>query len=127
MPLAKFAWLVVERRDVLVDDLQADRGVGGRFRLDGEIGDPVVGCDEIVDHLGIGIGARHQRLEAAELLCPEERIDIVLDAEHRRRVDRLALEDAFDQLAALGHAEDLRQRPGRRVAFAAARRRAATG
>ena len=46
-----------------------------------------------------------------------ERIDIVLDAEHRRRVDRLALEDALDQLAALGHAEDLRQRPGRLVAF----------
>ena len=39
------------------------------------------------------------------------------DAEHRRRVDRLAGEDALDQLAALGHAEDLRQRPVGRVAL----------
>ena len=47
-------------------------------------------------------------------LQPVERI---LDAEHRRRVDRLALEDALGELAALGHAEDLRHRPRRRVAL----------
>jgi hypothetical protein len=56
-------------------------------------------------------------LSPPRTLRPGERVEIVLDAQHRRRVDRLALEDALDQLAALGHAEDLRQRPGRRVAF----------
>ena len=48
-------------------------------------------------------------------LRPVQRIEIILDAQHRRRVDGLAFEDAFVELAALGHAEDLRQRPGRLV------------
>ena len=51
-------------------------------------------------------------VEAADRLRPLQRVEIILDAQHRRRVDRLALEDAFDQLAALGHAEQLGQRPG---------------
>jgi hypothetical protein len=55
--------------------------------------------------------------EPADGLRPVQRVEIILDAQHRRRVDGLALEDAFDQLAALGHAEDLRQRPGRLVAL----------
>ena len=64
----------------------------------------------------------HRRGRRAPLRPPSdfaqfERVEIVLDAEHRRRVDRLADEDAVDQLAALGHAEDLRQRPRRRVAL----------
>ena len=66
----------------------------------------------------------HQALEPADRLRPVQRVEIVLDAEHRRRVDRLADEDAVDQLAALGHAEDLRQRPGRRCSSRAGRRRA---
>ena len=33
-------------------------------------------------------------------------------AQQRRRVDGIALENAFDQLAVLGHAEDLGDRPG---------------
>ena len=50
-------------------------------------------------------------------LRPVQRVEIVLDAQHRRRVDGLAFEDAVVELAALGHAEDLRQRPGRLVAL----------
>ena len=69
------------------------------------------------EHLGVGVGARHQGLEAADRLRPVQRVEIILDAQHRRRVDGLALEDAFVELAALGHAEDLRQRPGRLVAL----------
>src|SRR5690606_23348545 len=37
--------------------------------------------------------------------------------EHGRRIDGFTDEDAFDQLAALGHAENLRHRPCRLVAF----------
>ena len=48
---------------------------------------------------------------------PVQRVEIILDAQHRRRVDGLALEDALDQLAGLGHAENLRQRPRRLVAL----------
>ena len=58
-----------------------------------------------------------QRRQAADRLRPFERVEIILDAQHRRRVDGLALENAFVDLAALGHAEDLRQRPRRRVAL----------
>ena len=77
------------------------------------------------DHRGIGIGPRHQARRARRRdFAHSSAIDVVLDAEHRRRVDRLALEDAFDQLAAAGQAEDLRQRPGRACSFPAARRRA---
>ena len=57
------------------------------------------------------------RLQAADRFRPLQRVEIVLDAQHRRRVDGLALENAFVELAALGHAENLRQRPGRLVAF----------
>ena len=46
--------------------------------------------------LGVGVGARDQRLEPADRLRPGERVEIVLDAQHRRRVDGLALEDALD-------------------------------
>ena len=59
------------------------------------------------------ISASRPPIDFAQL----QRVEIVLDAQHRRRVDRLALEDAFDQLAARGQAEDLRQRPGRLVAL----------
>ena len=51
----------------------------------------------------------------------------VLDRQHRRRVDRLALEHALDQLAAFGQAEDLGQRPGAACGFPAARPRAGRG
>ena len=54
---------------------------------------------------------------AAEPFRPFQREDVILHTEHRGRVDRLALEDAFDQLAALGHPEDLGEWPGRRIAF----------
>src|SRR6185369_16859458 len=46
-----------------------------------------------------------------------EREQPILDAKHRGRVDRLALEDAVDQLAAFGQAEDLGQRARRGLAF----------
>ena len=55
--------------------------------------------------------------EAADRGGPVQRVEVVLDAEHRGRVDRRALEDVLGQLAALGHAEQLRQRPGGRVAL----------
>ena len=58
-----------------------------------------------------------QLLEAADRRRPLQRVEIVLHAQHRGRVDGRAFEDAGVELAALGHAEDLRQRPGGRVAL----------
>ena len=58
-----------------------------------------------------------KRGEPAGRLRPFERVEIVFHAQHRRRVDGFALEDSLDDLAAFGHAENLRQRPGRRVAL----------
>ena len=102
----------VDRR---IGDLQTDRGVRARRRIDGEIGDPRRLRDPVVERLGVGVGARDQALQPADRLRPGERIEIIFHAQHRRRVDGLAFEDAFVQLAALGHAEDLRQRPRRLV------------
>jgi hypothetical protein len=74
--------------------------------------------DEVVDDAAKLASARAiSAVEPADRLRPAQRVEIILDAQHGGRVDRLALEDALDQLAALGHAEDLRQRPGRRVAL----------
>ena len=73
--------------------------------------------DPVVQHLQIGVGARDQALQAADAFRPGEGVEIIFHRHHRRRVDGLAFENAFDDLAALGHAEDLRHRPGRRVAF----------
>ena len=87
--------------------------------------DPGGPLDPGRERRGIGVGAGDQRVEAAVQLGPFQRPDIVLDREHRGRVDRLALEDALDQLAALGQPEDLGQRPGRRHGSPAARPRAA--
>ena len=118
MPLTKAACASgasrVHRR---IDHLQADRGVGAQRRIARQKIDPRRARHPIGDRLGIGVGARVQRLQSADRFRPVERVEIVLHAQHRRRVDGLALEDAFVELAAFGHAEDFRQRPRRRVAF----------
>jgi hypothetical protein len=69
-------------------------------------------------------GARATQAEMTPALAsarakrrPLQGVEIVLDAQHRGRVDGLALEDALDQLSGLRHAKDLRNRPGRRVGF----------
>ena len=119
MPLAKAACAVgVERGDGRIDDRQADRGVGARRRHrrpDWPSQAMLATKSSITATLASAraISASSPPIDFAQ----SQRVDIVLDAEHRRRVDRLALEDAFDQLAARGQAEDLRQRPGRLVAF----------
>ncbi len=100
-----------------IDHLHAYRGVGTNRRILGEEIDPRRFRLPVGEHLGIGVGARNQALETADRFRPVQRIEIILDAQHRRRVDGLALEDAFVELAALGHPEDFRQRPCRRMAF----------
>ena len=78
-----------------------------------------------LDDVEIGVSPRDQSLKTANRLRPFQRINIVLDTQHRRCVDGRALKDALDQLAAFGQAEDFRQRPWRLVglqAFNGARR-----
>ena len=55
--------------------------------------------------------------QAADAGGPLQGVEVVLDAQHRGRVDGRALEDVEVDLAALGHAEQLRHRPGGRVAL----------
>lgn len=100
-----------------VGELQAHARIGARLRLHGQEVDPVVLAHELGDDAGIAVGALHQAVEPAHLPGPFQRVDIVLDRQHGGGVDGLAGEDALDQLAARGHAEDFRQRPGRLVAF----------
>ncbi|QTK82338.1 Hypothetical protein AT6N2_L1592 [Agrobacterium tumefaciens] len=106
----------IERLYLGINDFEADGRVGAGFRLHGQIGNPVVLLDEVVDNLGIGVSTADQRVEATEVLCPEQRVNVIFNAEHGRRVDGFAGKDAFDQLAAGDHAEDFRQRPGRGIA-----------
>ena len=83
----------------------------------GEEGDPGCAVDPGGDGGEVGFGAGDQRREAAGRLGPAEAVDGVLDAEHGGRVDGLAAEDAVDELAAAGEAEDFWERPGGRVGF----------
>ena len=80
-------------------------GSATRFSIQGGRVDPGLQRREV--RVGAGAGGG----EPADPFHPVERVDRVGDAEHRGGVDRLAGEDALDQLAALGQAEDLRQRP----------------
>src|SRR5215510_7118147 len=91
----------------------------GRVRADRRVRrqevDPGRARHPVGDDLRIGVGARDQVFQAAQRLRPRQRIEIILHAQHRRRVDGFALKNAGHELAALGHAENLRQRPWRLV------------
>src|SRR5690606_10629075 len=102
---------------VRIDDRQAYGRVGARRGIDGKVRDPGRPGNESIDCREVGVRAGNEAIQPADRLRPFERVDIVFDAQHRWRVDRLALEDAFDQLAALRHAEDFWQRPGGRIAL----------
>src|SRR5690606_21888292 len=83
----------------------------------GEEIDPCRAVHPFGDDSRIGIRPRDEGFETANRSRPVQRIKIILNADHGRRVDRLALKDALNKLSALRHAEDLRHRPGRCVAF----------
>ncbi len=123
---AAFAWLSASRPAnqgaAIFRQIEVQERVAGVL---GQESRPGAARDPIGDGGEIGLAARDQRRQAADAFGPAQPVQRVLDAEHRGRVDGLALEDALDQLAAGGQAEDLRQRPGRLVGSAAARRRAA--
>ncbi len=79
--------------------------------------EPLAVVDDPVERGGIGIAACNHARCAADPLGPFERPDRVFDREHRGGVDRLAPEHAFVERTLACQAEDLGQRPGRRVAF----------
>ena len=87
-----------QRRDVGIDDLEADRGVGARLGCAGEEVDPGRPLHPCGNHRCVGVGARDRALEPADALDPVERIEIVLQAQHRRRVDGRALEQLLSSL-----------------------------
>src|SRR5262249_10109811 len=83
-----------------VGDLEAD----GRRGADGgvlcEELDPGSAFDPGRDGRQVGFAAGDQRRQAADRFGPAEAVERVLDAQHRGRVDGVAFEDAFDQVAA---------------------------
>ena len=102
-----------QRAHQRVDQFQADRGRGAGLGATRQERDPGGARDPGGDQVEIGRAARDQRGKPADPLGPGEPIERVLDREHRGRVDRLAAEDAFDQLALGGQAQELGRRPGR--------------
>ncbi len=85
-----------KRGDRRIDYLQADAGVRAGLGDPGEKIDPWGAFDPFGDRLRIGVGPRDERLKAGERLRPLQSVDLVLDAQHRWRVDGLALENALD-------------------------------
>ena len=53
-----------------IDDLEAHRGVGARCRIDGQVLQPGRPLGPIEQHPGVGIGAGHQRRQAADAFRP---------------------------------------------------------
>src|SRR5438874_3534333 len=82
-----------------IGELQTYRSVRAQCWVACEVLDPVRRLYPAVERGSIGVGARDQRFKAADAFRPVERKQPVLNAQHRRRIDRLALEDAVDQLA----------------------------
>ena len=68
-------------------------------------------------HLRLACGTGDQRRQTADGFGPFQAVQSILHAQHGRRIDGLALEDAGDQFAALGHLKNLRQRARRREGF----------
>ena len=95
-----------------IDDAEADGGRRADLAAAGEEAGPTALPDPGFQHRQTASAARDQRRQTPQVLGPAQPVQRILDRQHRRRVDGLALEDALDQLAALGQAEDLGQRPG---------------
>src|SRR4051794_26459341 len=109
--------LGVQRGEGGVGDGEADRGWRADLGPRRQEAGPAAALDEGLDHAEVAPGPLDERRQAADALGPGEAVERVLDREHRGGVDGLALEDALDQLAALGEAENLGQRPGGLVGF----------
>ena len=88
-------------------DLQADRCVRNRCSIFGEEFNPVGLGDPVGYRLEIRFGALDECWQPADTFCPAQAVDCVFDGEHRDGVDGRTAEDAFDQLAAARHTEDL--------------------
>ena len=58
------------RDHIGIGDDEADAGVGGRRRNLGEVGDPGVLRDPVVDDLRVGIGLGDERVQAADATSP---------------------------------------------------------
>ena len=106
-----------ERSHALIDHFQANTRVAANRRIGHEKVHPGRPCHPFRQHAGIGIRASMQRCKAADAIPPFQRVDIVLGGEQGRRVDGRALEQLLIELAFLGHAKNLRQRPWRHMAF----------
>ena len=104
-----------EGGDGRIDHLQAYARVRSGRRNAGEEIDPRRTLDPCGQRAGICVGPGEQTFRPAQRFRPLQRVDIVLDAQHRRSVDGFAIEKALGQLAALRKSEKLRQRPWRSI------------
>ena len=114
MSLTKACWpAVVQRGEGGVDDARGrPRSASGSPAALARKSTQALRSTQLVDRGEVALAARDQRRQPADRLGPAQPVERVLDRQHRGRVDGLALEDALDQLAALGQPEQLGQRPG---------------
>ena len=109
--------VVGQGRDARIDHPQAHRGVGADGLGRGQEFHPRGLFNPGFQHGEVRVGAALQLGQPADRLAPFQGVEIVLHAQHGRGVDRRALKDVEGDLAALGHAEEFRHRPGGRIAF----------
>src|SRR5579872_1811577 len=107
--------LLGERHDAGVDDLEAHAGVGARLWILGQKVDPGRLLRPTADDGRVLVRAPVHGREAADGRRPLERVEIVLGAQQRGRVDGRTFEDIPRDLALGRQPEELRQAPGRRV------------
>ncbi len=74
---------------------QADAGVGAGGGIGRQMRRPWPALHPGIERGGIGIGAGLQGFKPTEAIGPQQRIDIVFDRQHRRRVDGFANEQPF--------------------------------
>src|SRR5512135_1960717 len=84
--------------------------------------DPGRSSDPVRQRLGVGVRTRDGRGQAADRFRPLQRVEVVLNAQHRRSVDSFTSKNSLVELSAFCQTENLRQRPSWLICFEALHR-----
>mmetsp|Transcript_20780 Transcript_20780/g.42007 ORF Transcript_20780/g.42007 Transcript_20780/m.42007 type:complete len:295 (-) Transcript_20780:370-1254(-) len=122
--VVSYVFLVKEAHELL--DLvslkvqgEANRGVGSRLLVFGEETGPFGLGHPILEDTQVGLRTGDESLETTNLSAPLQTVQVVLNANHGRGINRSTLENAVDELSTLSKTENLRKRDVGSVSFQA--------